>query len=267
MSSSMIATVASPVPRDWMGRPLIVPPEGGDPVPYSRASSFDVLEDKYNLHLWDKRMVAKGLSLRPDLLLAVTATEVSEKKKLDALCDEAKEAAKASAAATTGTALHKLTEYIDRGQELPVLPSDSKADLAAYAETMRKVTVEAIEQFVVCDELQAAGTFDRIVSWGGQQFVADIKTGSIKYGVGKIAQQLAIYSRGDAYDPTTGQRTPLEVDQRNALIIHLPAGTGTCELVWLDIATGWKLAQLSAEVRASRRGHQKLTAPFDGGGA
>jgi hypothetical protein len=260
--TQQLATVAPEVPRDHMQRPLVIPPDGGDPVPYTRASSFDVLEDTYNLHRWDKRMVAKGFSLRPDLLLAVTATDVSEKKKLDGLCDEAKEAAKASAAATTGTALHKLTEYVDLGQELPVLPADSKADLDAYAQTMRQVTVEAIEQFVVCDELKAAGTFDRIVSWQGQRFVADIKTGSIKYGVGKIAQQLAIYSRGLAYDPRTGDRTSLEVDQRNALIIHLPAGTGTCELVWLDIATGWELAQLSAQVRAARRGHQKLTAPF-----
>lgn len=255
------STPSPQIPRDRWGKPLIIPPDGGKPVAYTRASGFDVLEDMYNLNQWSIRMVAKGLSLRPDLLLAVAATDVSAKKKLDGLCKEAKEAAKASANATVGTALHSLTELVDRGQDLPVLPDSAAADLAAYRQTIRQVNVEAIEQFVVCDELKAAGTFDRVVSLNGARYVADIKTGSIQWGLGKIAQQLAIYSRGAAYDPATGERTPLGVDQRNALIVHLPAGTGTCELVWLDIATGWDLARLSAEVRKARK-VKGLTAPF-----
>ena len=115
-------TVESQVRRDRYGKPYIIPPDGGKPTPYARWSNYgDVLEDRFNLERWKVRQSAIGLADRPDLLLAVTAHR-GDKRKLDGICDEALEAAKSSAAATTGTALHALTEVVDRGEPLPVLP-------------------------------------------------------------------------------------------------------------------------------------------------
>ena len=38
------------IPRDHWNRPLVVPPGGGNPVPYTRCTTFiDPLEDQYNL--------------------------------------------------------------------------------------------------------------------------------------------------------------------------------------------------------------------------
>lgn len=254
------ATPSPQVPRDRWGRPLIIPPDGGKPVAYQRASGFDVLDDRYNLERWGKRMVALGVAERADLLLAISAHR-DDKRKLNDLCEQAIEAAKGSASATTGTALHALTELVDRGDELPPLPDSPKADLEAYRQAMSPLHVAASEQFVVCDEVQAAGTFDRIVVWQGRRYVADLKTGSIEWGIRGIAQQLAIYAHGRFYNPDTGERSPLDVDLNNALVIHLPQGEARCELVWVDVASGWEGVQLSAQVRAWRK-RKGLTAPF-----
>lgn len=254
----------SEVPRDRWQRPLIVPPDGGDPVPYARASSYgDVLEDRRNLEKWLIRTAAVGLSDRPDLLLSVAAHR-SDKRKLDRVCDEAVEAAKGSAKATTGTALHALTELVDQGSGLPQLPDSAVADLEAYRQATAGLHVEAIETFVVLDRPQVAGTFDRIVEYGGDRYVADIKTGSVKWGQGKIAVQLAVYANGDRYDPETGTRAPLDVSREWGLVIHLPQGEGECHLFWVDLDAGWRGVELASEVRGWRRETAGLLTAVEG---
>lgn len=267
--SAAVATAPKPSPtptvevsRDRYGRPLIIPPGGDKPVGYARWSSYgDVLEDRYNLEKWKVRTAATGLADRPDLLLAVAAAR-GNKRQLDDICEQALEAAKGSAAATTGTALHSLSELVDRDEPLPVLPPSAEADLAAYRKATACLNVVAIEQFVVCDDPQAAGTFDRIVEHEGRRYVADIKTGDVKWGIGKIAVQLAGYSRSQVYDPATGERTPLDVDQSRALVIHLPQGQASCELIWVDIEEGWQGVLMAQQVRSWRKTSKGLTAPF-----
>ncbi len=248
-----LTTPRNMIKRDRWGRPLVTPPDGGKPVPYTRATTLaSTLEDTYNLSRWQQRMVAIGLADRPDLLLAVTAHR-NDRDELNKLCEQALEAAKGTAAATTGTALHALTEQLDRGEELPTVPPDAEADLAAYTEAMRGIDILEVERFVVLDDIKVAGTYDRLVDIGGIRTVADIKTGTIEWGLPKIAMQLAIYSRGVPYNPNDGTRSePLNVDQRNGLIIHLPAGSGTCTLHWVDLHRGWEAVKLALQVREWR---------------
>lgn len=249
----MTITTPSPdIDRDRYGRPLITPPDGGKPTAYTRCTTFvDCLEDKFNLQKWQQRMVATGLANRADLLLAVSAAG-DDKRKLDAICSDAREAAGASGAATTGTALHALTELIDRGQPLPALPETAKADLEAYAAATAHLTATHIEQFTVVDELKVGGTADRIVQVDGVSYIADIKTGSIEWGLGKIAMQLAVYAHGTGYSPS-GERFSLgPIDQNVGIIIHLPAGQAKCELVPVDLAAGWEGVQLATQVRGWR---------------
>lgn len=249
--------VGGEITRDRWGRPLVVPPEGGKAVPYTRVTTFiDVLEEKRALNQWMQRMVAIGLTERPDLLIAASAHR-GDKAEMNRLCEEAIEAAKGRAAATTGTALHALTEQVDRGFRLPPLPGDAQRDVDAYRRATAGMEMLAIESFVVNDELRAAGTPDRIVSYGGRNYIADIKTGDIKYGAGKIAMQLALYSRSVHYDHRTHARVPLpDVDQTRGIVIHLPAGEGVCELHWVDLIQGWDGVELAREVREwrSRKG-------------
>lgn len=257
-------TVAPEINRDHWGRPLVVPPDGGKPVPYLRATTLaGTLDDLYGLMSWKQRQTALGLADRPDLRLAVTAHR-DDKRRLDAICEEAMQAAASTAAATTGTAIHALTELVDRGQDLPALEPAAAADLDAYRRATAELEVVAIEQFCVLDDLKVAGTPDRIVRWRGEHFIADIKTSQdLTYGAQKIAIQLALYAHAQAYDAATGQRTPLpQVNQRGAIIIHVPAGSGTAQLLWSNIARGWEAVDLALNVRAWRR-EVDLIAPFN----
>jgi hypothetical protein len=260
--TSTITTVAPEIPRDRWGRPLVVPPGGGKRTAYTRCTTFiDCLDDRWALEQWKQRMTAIGIADRPDLLLAVSAHR-DDKKQLNGICDQAIEAAKATAAATTGTALHALSELVDRGQDLPVLPDAARADLDAYKTAMEPFEVIDIEQFVVHDGLKVGGTFDRLVRWNGVTMIADLKTGSsIDYSLGKLAMQLAVYSRGQRYDIDTGQRTPLDAHQGTGIVIHLPAGQARCDVRFVDLNAGWEGVQLAAQVREWRK-RKGFTAPF-----
>ena len=245
-------TIVTPPPaidRDRWGRPLVVPPTGGKKVAYTRCTTYiDVLEDKFNLQKWMQRMVAVGLAQRPDLQLSVAA-HADDKRELDRICDQAREAATANAAATTGTALHALTELIDRGLDLPVLPDAAKADLDAYVAATKHLKATHIEQFCVQDPLKVGGTPDRVVEFGGQRFIADIKTGSIEWGSLKIAMQLALYARSRTYDIGQQKRGDHGADHRRGIIIHLPAGQARCDLHWVDLESGWEAVKVAREVR------------------
>jgi hypothetical protein len=246
----MTSTVTQPAPqveRDRYQRPLIIPPGGGKKIPYRRVTTYiDVLSDRYLLELSKQRKVAHGLAMRPDLVLKA-ASAAGDKKLLNEVAKAASEAAGASQAATVGTALHAITEQIDRGEDA-LIPPSAQADIDAYRKATAHLKIKMIEVFVVHDDLKVGGTFDRVVELDGTNYVADIKTGSIDWDPGKIEMQLAMYARGQVYDPRTGERTPLDVDTTRGLVIHLPAGSGQCTLPWADLTIGWAGVQIAKDV-------------------
>jgi hypothetical protein len=240
--------------RDRWGRPLVTPPGGGKPVAYTRCTTYvGAIEETYNLSRWQQRMVALGLADRRDLLLAVAAHR-DDKTKLNQVCEDALEAAKGHAAATTGTALHAITETHDRGNDVGLLPQDAKADLAAYVAATKALKPVHIEQFMVLDNLKIGGTPDRISRYSdGKRYVTDLKTGSLDFGFLKIAAQLAVYARSTPYDVEAGKRMePHGAELDKGLVIHLPAGSATCTLFWVDLLAGWEVVQLCKRVREKR---------------
>jgi predicted RecB family endonuclease len=250
----MTFATSNDIPRDSFGRPLVVPPEGGKPKAYTRCTTYvDALDDKYNLQQWENRMVAVGLAVRPDLLLGVVAA-ADNKQQLNILTKQAKEAAKSSAGSTIGTALHALTERLDRGERVDNVPAEYRPDLVAYQAATAKLRVVAIERFTVLDELRIGGTPDRVVEYAGRYYIADVKTGEIDYSALKIAMQLAVYSRSTPYNHATGKREPwgFDISPSRALVIHLPERSGHCELKWVDIGRGWDAVQVATEVRRLR---------------
>lgn len=237
--------------RDHFGRPLVIPPDGGKPVAYRRCTTFiDVLGDRSNLERWKQRTTAIGLSLRPDLLLRV-ATSKKDSKTLDKLCEDALKAAGSENTANIGTAIHELTEQIDRG-ETPEIPEAFAKDIQAYLQATRDLKMEAIEVFVVNDDLKIGGTFDRVVRADSRRLVADLKTGSVTWDAGKIAMQLAVYANSEIYNIETGERTKLYADTMRGLVFHLPQGEGKCTILEADLVEGWHGAQLAADVWAWR---------------
>jgi len=240
------------IERDRYGRPLVKPPKGGKPVAYTRATTIaNSLDDPAALTAWKMRMAAIGLSVRSDLLLAINAAQ-DDKMAINKYIEDAMEVAGASRAATIGTALHTYAEKLDLGQELGPIPDEWAGDIRAYESATKKLNKIYIEQFCVLDKYKIAGTPDRLVEYNGELFIADIKTGRIDHP-NNIAIQLAIYAYGSPYDVATGSRGSWgNVNQEKAIIIHLPAGTGLCKLVWIDIAEGWKGLQFAMKVRQWR---------------
>lgn len=253
------------VPRDRWKRPLIIPPNGGEPVPYVRVSTLaKALDDLNNLMAWKARKTAEGLVRRPDLLTLVSGaiangdpdTDWPTKRTLNDAVKQAMEAAGSSKGSTAGTGFHSLTEAIDKGDEPLYVPEADRVRLEAYREATAGIEWLEIEQFVVNDVVQAAGTFDRLARLpDGRVVVADLKSGKSEadYPLATTTQ-IATYANGVRYDPETGDRAPLhdDLDVTEGLLIHLPP-SGGCFLYRLDLTLGWKAAQLAAQVSALRK--------------
>lgn len=196
------------------------------------------------------------------------------KSTLDAIAHEALELGGVHERAQKGTDLHALAELYDmQGMGVindklkmhEITPADH-ADIVAYASAMMAAEVKVLEceQMVVIDELGVAGTLDRLVlaklpgAKRAVRMVADIKTGRVDYGVGKIAQQVGMYSRGKGYDPAKPEaRRDLKANLTKGLLIHLPQGEARCTIHVIDLTLGAKGNKLSREVRAWRNEGKK----------
>lgn len=231
-------------------------------VYYKRTTTFiDVLQSEFALKKYDRRMVAYGMGQREDLQLAATAVRSdadpdqteADKAKLQAIADAAKEAAKGSAAATVGTSLHTLTQWLDEGKALGHVPSAYRDDIKAYEEATKGIEWVGIESFRVNDDYLVAGTADRIGWYQGRLRIFDLKTSpkdnAITYPHGP-AMQLGMYARSTPYDVRTDKRYEdvAEMDYNVAMVIALPAKSGTCVIKPIDIDKGWQACQLAVRV-------------------
>lgn len=206
---------------------------------------------------------------------------------LNALAEQALELAGAHDAATRGTNLHALTEVydehgiepiaamLDRGE---ITPADF-ADLEAYGAAMKRAGIRVLEREVVVvnDELKVAGRLDKVVlakaspdAQRATRMVADLKTGSVDYDPGKVAQQLELYATSKGYDLDTFERRDLKLSRTTALLIHLKAGSGVCTVHVVDLVAGRHGNRLAGEVRRWRNESRKsidfavdLAAPRD----
>lgn len=261
------------IKRDRWGRPLILPPHPAEPGevpslrPYTRASTLGkALDDEAGLTLWKQRMTAVGIAKRRDLILAANA-HGTDKKMMGEIVEQAMDAAESGAAATSGTALHQIMDDNDQGRT-PYVPDEYHGDLEAYQVARRGLEVVRSETFVVDDELEVAGTYDRLyalryhatlpdgtVLAPGTLVIGDLKTGAdIKFGHTSWACQLSVYAHGLRYDPATDtrlEREPINTDW--GLIVHVPVMAGKAQLLWIDLRKGRELARLAHTVRAARK--------------
>jgi hypothetical protein len=276
-------TILERPPVDWERhrgdkRPKILPPPGEtwrNPGTnrkvghryYTRVTTFaDAITESYNLTNWKLAKLLIGLGQRADYVRQAAALTMEERDRdaRDELVGKVLDAAGPDAAGL-GTALHALTERLDRGEDIGTPPDEMLPDLAAYtAITEGTLTILLREPRTVCDELECAGTPDTIAvvheappTGEGlpvcdcppeRPRVVDTKTGSIRYP-GKMSTQLSIYAHSDRYDPGTGERIPLDVCPHWGVIVHLPVETGEAALFWLDLEHGWRGALLCGPVR------------------
>jgi hypothetical protein len=287
-------------PRTARKQPLVIPAAGGTPAIYTRATTFaGALEETSSLTKWKQRLTLLGAGLNRRLADAAARLDPAApegKKELNRLAWKAFVLGGGEKAQQQGTWRHLLTEYHDRGEELPSHSAEDAADLAAYVEATRPLQMLHIEEPVVLDRYRIAGTPDRILQTDLRTpdgrpagiVIGDTKTGSIDLAALKIAMQLATYSRARLYNPVRhlsarpgeGEITEWrkrmftreeaeaaylptpQINQDWGLIIHLPAGFGECSLHWIDLRIGWDALAVAAQVR-SLRGRRDLLTPVE----
>jgi hypothetical protein len=273
--------------RDQYGRYLVVPPTGGKPVGFTRATTVaKTLDAGGGLADWRSTMAITGLMVRRGLraqweaLIAETGGDPwynspASKAQAKALVEECQEAGGSSDRAKIGTALHAITAAVDAGKDIAHLSDETATDVAAYVAGLSQAGVvidqRYIEQMVVLDDWQVAGTFDRLAVVGGVPMIADLKTGdNLEYSWLQIAVQLAIYNhadaiyhQGSAVNGSKDSRLPMpEVDRNRALIMHLPAGQGRLDLYLVDTARGWEAFEHSMWTRGWRSSAAGIAQPL-----
>jgi hypothetical protein len=274
--------------RDRWGRALVVPPDGGKPIGYTRVTTVaKALDDGGGLIPWKATLAMTGLMRRPGLRgrfeALMTANpdlgpwygSIDSKNESKKLVEECAEAGGSGDRADLGTALHSMFEQYDRGESVIPPQASTAADLDAYIDTTRGAGItfdpDYIETMVVLDEWQVSGSPDRLVTYVpgfDLPLVSDLKTGAdLQYSWQSICTQLAtyahannVYIQGEASNGLQDQRLPMPaVDQDYALVIHSPAGEARCDLWIIDIAAGWEAFELSMKTRLwrSRKGLAK----------
>lgn len=259
-----------PVKRDRYQRYLLPDPDkGGKEIPFTRVTTFaSSVADMYGLHEWEKRLVVKGVGMRPDLYALACSTPVEDKGTLSRVAKDAKEVAGGSEGANKGTALHSFTESVDRGLDA-FAPENFAGDVAAYRKALSdagiKVLKQYIERIVVIPQYRLAGQLDRILQWlSFGSFIGDLKTGKdLSYSWGDIAIQLSCYANAVAmWDPVNQCYEDMpKLDLARAIVMHLPAEKSQCDLYWVDIAAGWEMAETCMTVR-QWRSRKNLATPF-----
>lgn len=240
-------------PRDRWGRYLVPRDDGDDGrVALTRATTVaKAPEDQGGLMAWEGRMVALGLAQRPDLLALVATTDPDDKKALNRICNDAKEAGGATRARNAGTAVHAAIEAVNRGHEpLPLFAAEVEAYRAALATAGLVAVPDLVERIVVDHERGIAGTFDvALRAADGTLFVADVKTGSVGYPAA-FAIQLCVYASAPHLLSADFERLEAApgFDQTRGVIIHLPEG-GPCTLQWIDLTMGARGLAVALDVR------------------
>ena len=262
--------INQPTRRDRWGRYLVLPPDGGKPVGYTRATTIaKTLDDTSSLMSWAERMTAIGLSRRPDILAQIGDAE-TDKKALNRLCEQAKEAGGATIRRDLGTALHSMLEHSITDPNYTVPPAHADDITAVHqllAEHGLTADPDMCERIVVNDEHRIAGTFDLLLRHpDGRQVLADFKTGtSIDYSGVAFSTQLTIYANADSLyqqgvnaDGSDDVREPMpNVATDHAYIIHCQPGSGVATLhrLTLDI----DLLDTALKVRDIRKRRDLLT--------
>ena len=258
--------IESAILRDQWDRPMILQPDGSR-VAYRRASTVaEELEDHYGLHQWKLRLAAEGLAQRPDLVQSIHG---ASKKEVGIVVEEALEQAGASVASRNGSTMHRLTDRLDMGLDLPSgLPSHIEAMLEVYAKTTERLKVLGSERFVVQDKIKVAGTYDRRVfdEETGLTLIGDLKTGqNLAHLAVKTPAQVAVYAAGVHYD-LDGEREPHGADRDKGLLIWLPwtddPREAVCELRWLDLRVGRAAIKEAMRIAEFRKLKYSQTMPL-----
>ena len=254
------------------GAPLVSDPENPEKtLRYSRDSSYaKVLDDEKALESWRIWKSMTGVARSPALAAEVNACRDDDKTQKEVLRNKALDKGDASEKADMGTALHAMTVRAEDAGDVDFDPPEQYvADLDAYRDALATygLVSEMVEVHLVNDEFRAAGTADRIFRATmpiltphgprveiGDLVLADLKTGKLDFALPNFCVQTFLYASGKLYDVINERRMPTPpIRQDWSLLLHLPVGTGKCEVLWCDLALGRLGAEMARGVKEWRK--------------
>lgn len=241
------------------------------------SSAGKILDDEANLVDWQKRTIVYGAAQRPDLMAEVSVLDFErDKKPIRDIVEECLVSGKGTQAANKGTAIHKMLDRIDRGDEWTPAPNYVAA-CDSYVDAMAGYGLIPIDVEVHCVNVRyrMAGTMDRryrttrtlVTPYGeivpiGSIIAGDTKTGrTLEYAAGSYATQIAAYVGSDFYDVDNNEMRPFDPPtyQPWALIVHVVADEARTDLYWVDMEAGREALELAEHVRNWRKRTDLLT--------
>lgn len=228
------------------------------------------LDDENALVNWKINRAMEGVAKDQALQAGIISLDADgDREEWSTMREKAINAGRGDRAADIGTALHKMShrwetdDHYDPG-------SPYTESLEAYSAMLEKLGLisQRFEFQVVNEDYRAAGTADRlyeltrplILPTGallprGTLVVGDLKTGAkLDFSLPAYAIQMAIYAGGEFYDVAEDRFMPTpEINQDWGILVHMPAGEGTCQMLWCDLTAGNYGAWLVSEVKDWRR--------------
>lgn len=216
-----------------------------------------VPDDTYAIEMWNDRMLAVGMALRPDLVERAAA-HYNDRNKLEAIAREAKDAAKAFMAQHRGTAAHAIVEKADRGQ-LIIATEFSESTVKSWNRALDDYGLEPVvgmsERIVVYPDLLICGRWDTLRRYrrDGKLKVVDLKTGekadryphphSIQLGTLANAPLIAgPLSEGIEGWTEDFEPLPEDLDREVGYVVHMPEPT-KAQVLPINIAAGFEMFQ------------------------
>ena len=252
--------------RDRFGRYLLPDPVSGKVQGGTRTTTLaDTLDDRFNVHRWEKRAVIQGLKSHAEILEDVdTLADVSDlNKDLDRALERAMVAAGTKYGSEYGTAVHEWCEVVDAGKvALADVPDVFRPKVERYLRRLAEFGITVadgmIERIVRNDARQTTGTFDRIYRLAdGSLAIGDIKTGkNLDFAYMAISAQMAAYADAEYLlsEDGTSWEAPLDVRKDIAVVVWIPSDQDDhVELVTIDLWYGRQVLDHAVAVRGLRK--------------
>jgi hypothetical protein len=222
--------------------------------------------DRWAIEQWEKRQIAIGLATDRNLIENVAA-DIENRDDIDAICEQAKTAARAHRAADRGTQMHRVLQLVLLDQEHKLLTDQQRADAELLKRTLDRYKLRVFdamsEQFVAWPDYRVCGRFDALLEKpGGAVVLTDLKSGpnAILYPH-STAVQLALYARaplisdaihtaGDASTVTDWREMPARLEQQYAYVLLAEPGADVGTFHEVDLTHGWAGASKALEIVA-----------------